>query len=86
MPTAHGAPPLAEKLIESNDVVPVWPHPQGSVRGETFSPIFRSAPDAAMRDGELYELLALVDAIRGGRSRERALAALELSERLRSHG
>ena len=86
IPTAHGAPPLAEKLIESNGVVPVWPHPQGSVRGETFSPIFRSAPDAAMRDGELYELLALVDAIRGGRTRERALAALELSERLRAYG
>ena len=86
MPTAHGAPPLAEKLIESNDVVPVWPHAQGSVRGATFSPIFRSAPDAAMRDGELYELLALVDAIRGGRSRERALGEFELTERLKAYG
>ena len=31
-----------------------------------------------MRDSKLYQLLALVDAIRGGRSRERTLSALIL--------
>ncbi len=86
IPTAHGAPPLAEMLIEPQDVVPVWPHPEGDVRGESFSPIFRSAPEAAMRDGELYRLLALVDGIRGGRARERKLAARELGERLKACG
>ena len=86
IPTAHGAPPLAELLIEPQDVVPVWPHPEGNVRGESFSPIFRSAPDAAMRDRELYQLLALVDAIRGGRVRERSLATREITERLKAYG
>lgn len=86
IPTAHGAPPLAEMLIEPQDVVPVWPHPEGTVRGESFSPIFRSAPEAAMRDSELYRLLALVDAIRSGRARERKLAARELGERLKAYG
>ena len=86
MPTGHGAPPLAEKLIDSQDVVPVWPHPEGKVRGETFLPIFRSAPDAAMRDGQLYQLLVLVDAIRGGRARERSQATKELTERLKAYG
>lgn len=86
IPTAYGAPPLAELLIEPQDVVPVWPHSEGKVRGESFSPIFRSAPEAAVRDRELYQLLALVDAIRGGRARERALAARELSERLKAYG
>ena len=86
IPTAHGAPPLAEMLIEPEDVVPVWPHPEGDVRGESFSPIFRSAPEAAMRDSELYRLLALVDAIRGGSARERKLAARELGERLKAYG
>lgn len=86
IPTAHGAPPLANLLIQPQDVVPVWPHTEGNVRGESFSPIFRSAPEAAMRDSELYRLLALVDAIRGGRAREHTLAARELSERLKSSG
>lgn len=86
IPTAHGAPPLVDKLTEPQDIVPVWPHPEGKVRGESFSPIFRSAPEASMRDSELYQLLALVDAIRGGRARERTLAARELGKRLKAYG
>ena len=86
MPTAHGAPPLAEMLVASQNVVPVWPHPDGKVRGESFAPIFRSAPAAAIRDNQLYQLLALADAIRGGRARERSLATKELTERLRAYG
>ena len=85
IPTAHGAPPLFDMLTEPQDIVPVWPHPEGKVRGESFSPIFRSAPEASMRDSELYQLLALVDAIRGGRARERTLASRELSKRLKAY-
>ena len=86
IPTGHGAPPLADKLIVSQDVIPVWPHPEGWIRGESFSPIFRSAPRAAMHDSQLYELLVLVDAIRGGRARERSLATRELTQRLEAYG
>lgn len=86
IPTAHGAPPLVDMLTEPQEIVPVWPHPEGKVRGESFSPIFRSAPEASMRDSGLYQLLALVDAIRGGRARERTLAARELGKRLKAYG
>jgi hypothetical protein len=40
-------------------------------------------PKAARRDPVLYELLALVDALRDGRARERRMAERELSTRLR---
>jgi hypothetical protein len=86
IPTSYGAAPLDDKFVESKDPVPVWPHPEGKVRGEAFSPIFRSAPEAAMRDKGLYELLALVDAIRGGRARERSMAIRELGKRLKEYG
>jgi len=44
-------------------------------------------PHAALRDPNLYQLLALVDAIRDGRARERNLAERDLVQRLRSsHG
>lgn len=82
IPTAHGAPPLVGALAASQEPLPVWPHPQGKIRGEAFSPLYRSAPEAAMEDPALYELLALLDAIRGGRARERALAAQALRERI----
>jgi hypothetical protein len=52
------------------------------VRGESFGPLYKSAPKAARQDAQLYELLALVDAIRAGRARERRLAAEMLEARL----
>jgi hypothetical protein len=39
-------------------------------------------PQAALEDKRLYELLALVDALRDGRARERELAVKELTKRL----
>ena len=83
IPTGYAAPPLAEAFPDSDEPIPVWPHPQGKVRGESFSPLYRSAPDAALEDQELYELLALVDAMRGGRARDRNLAKKALTERIR---
>jgi hypothetical protein len=81
LPTAHAAPPLNDR-IAAGDVVPVWPDPEGEVRGEELRPLYRSVPGAARRDAALYELLALVDAVRGGRARERSLAIEELRRRL----
>lgn len=81
MPTAHGAPPLRGR-IRSDDLPPVWPDPQGEVRGEGFEPLYRSAPEAARKDEKLYRLLALIDALRGGRQRERNLARQELEKLL----
>jgi hypothetical protein len=83
MPTAHAAPPLVSRLAPSAEPPPVWPDPHGTVRGESFAPLFRSVPAAARNDARLYELLALVDALRAGRVRERQLAAELLEERLR---
>ena len=81
MPTAHAAPPLAEHFV-SGDLPPVWPDPEGAVRGEAFSPLYPAAVVAARRDPSLYELLALVDAIRGGRARERKEAERQLRQRI----
>ena len=39
-------------------------------------------PAAALQDSRLYEVLALVDAIRDGRARERNFATKELTSRL----
>jgi hypothetical protein len=81
MPTAHAAAPLNAQIVDS-EPPPVWPDANGEVRGLAFSPVHKSAPGAARRDSALYELLSLVDAIRGGRAREKALATEELEERL----
>ncbi len=84
MPTAYAAAPLKEHIVADNPLPPVWPTSGGQTRGLAFSPLYSSAPLAAAKDPALYELLALVDAIRGGRARERKLAADELRKRIRS--
>ncbi len=81
VPTSYAAPPLKARFAES-DLPPVWPHPQGTARGEGLAPLYRSAPAAALRDPQLYEWLALVDAVRAGRARERKLATHEIERRL----
>lgn len=85
IPTAHAAPPLAKYFLASEEPPPVWPHPQGSVRGVAFSPLYKLAPAAALADPALYELLVIVDAIRGGRAREQSVAIKQLDKRLDSY-
>lgn len=85
MPTAHACPPLSDYFLEDSEPPPVWPDPLGKVRGESFSPLYRSAPMAAKKDPDLYQLLAMVDAIRGGRAREKELAKQELKKQLESY-
>lgn len=86
MPTSFAASPLKEAFAGEFEVPPVWPDPEGKVRGESFSPLYKSVPDAAKKDSQLYELLALVDAIRGGRARDKKLANKELAQRLNRDG
>jgi hypothetical protein len=81
IPTSHAAPPLNREMVQSSEV-PVWPYAQGTVRGYEFSPLHKSVPFAAEKDVKLYELLALLDAIRGGRARDVSIAVRELRARL----
>ena len=82
-PTAYAAPPLSEQIAEGADLPPVWPDAEGKVRGLMLEPLHRAAPAAARKDPVLYELFALIDALRDGRARERQFSERELTARLR---
>jgi hypothetical protein len=83
MPTGYAGPALAPFFQAVDDLPPVWPDPDGEVRGQSFSPLYKSVPQAAREDGKLYELLTLVDALRGGRARERQMAHQEIKKWLK---
>ena len=83
LPTSYAAPPMNGLVTPHEELPPIWPDPQGEVKGIAFEPLYRSVPQAAQADPKLYELLALVDTIRDERARERNLAARELSLRLK---
>ena len=84
--TAEAAAPLNRFFSDQFTLPPVWPHPMGLSRGIAFSPLYKSVPEVVLRDSnsnrKFYELLALVDAIREGRAREREIAIRELSARI----
>jgi len=71
MPTAHAAPPLREQLVYAEAYV--WPGPAGVI-GRSVVPLHPGVPRAADADPTLYAALALIDALRVGRARERGLA------------
>lgn len=84
VPTSWAAAPLKELLNQTNEHPPVWPHPEGEALGYEFAPLYATVPEVALQDGALYELLALLDAIRGDGARTRNLATGLLRERLKT--
>jgi hypothetical protein len=82
-PTAHAVAPLKGKVQASDDSIPVWPHPEGTTRGDALLPLYGKLPLAASDDPPFYELLALFDALRIGQAREREIARKLLEDRLK---
>lgn len=80
--TQSGSPQGQTRSSES--LPPVWPHARGKVEGYSLSPLHPTVPEAALHDEEFYELLALVDAIRDGRAREREIASNLLRDRIKN--
>jgi hypothetical protein len=80
--TGYAAPPLNELISMGNDPPPVWPYPNGNDLGYEFSPLYKTVPEASLKDRKLYELLTLIDVIRDGRARESEIAIREIRNRL----
>lgn len=80
--TGFAAPMLEGQLVSSGADIHVWPYAEGNQRGSTVAPLFKSVPEAALKDEHLYELLALVDAIRIGNQRESKLAQASFEKRM----
>jgi hypothetical protein len=87
IPTAQSGPSLRPHFSDEGSDQPVestlvWPHENGTVRGTSLTPLYPGAPVIAKSNPRLYELLALVDAFRVGKVRERRLAKTILSHTL----
>lgn len=83
LPTAYAAEPLKTLMSDLDTPPPVWPWSEGTIYGFELSPLYRTVPLAALRDASLYELLALVDAIRLHEARVGRLAEEILTDRLK---
>jgi len=83
IPTSFAAPVLEGEIMTAGEFIYVWQDPRGKQKGQSVNPLFKSVPFAVKRDPMLYELLALVDAIRLGNPRESNIAVNQLEKRLR---
>lgn len=86
IPTAYAAPPLNKIIVSGNDPIPVWPSANGTHRGVALMPLYHCVPESIIKypDPFFYELLALLDALRSGRARERNIGAEKISQMLNS--
>lgn len=84
--TGSSAPMLRDlsDFPDPPDLPLVWSLPEhpDAVLGEVIAPLYPSVPTAALRDPDLYALLALVDAARSTSARERMAGVKELRRRL----
>jgi hypothetical protein len=80
--TSWAALPLSEHLARGNELPPVWPDPHGDVRGLELAPLHPAVVSLARANSQMYELLALVDALRMGEARTRGLAVELLRARI----
>ncbi|MEX8547511.1 MAG: hypothetical protein V5804_07910 [Mucilaginibacter sp.] len=78
IPTAHSAPVFKNELIAEE--VFVWPCANGPKKGQAVQPLYPNAVLAVQKDEKLYDVLALVDALRLGKVREREIAIDKLTQ------
>jgi hypothetical protein len=86
LPTAYAAPPLNKIIVAGNDPIPVWPAiGEGAIKGIELKPLYHCVPKSIIKfpDQYFYELLALLDALRSGRARERNIGAEKIAEMLK---
>ena len=80
IPTSHSALPLKDAIQSGENYV--WPYAKGHMRGHGIQPLYNSVIQAVEQDAQLYEYLALIDALRVGRAREKSLAREMLHKRI----
>ena len=85
IPTASSASPMKEAIVSNRESF-VWKDSSGSVRGQSITPLFPNVVKKVSEDADFYALLAIVDSIRIGKSRERNTAIELLDKYLQAYG
>ena len=73
--TAHALEPLRSRIVSVGSPTPVIPYAEGEIEGQGIAPFHGAVASAAVRDPALHLWVALFDALRWGRARERGMAA-----------
>lgn len=78
VPTAHAHPEIKANFI--SEINYVWADPKGQVMGLMIEPLYPNLVLAAKKDPFFYELMALLDIVRVGKTREVSYALRALKK------
>lgn len=78
IPTAHSHPYM--RSIISSEQTYVWPDAESNEKGLSVKPLYPGVVSAVKKDEKLYLMLALVDVLRMGKTREKERAIAKLKE------
>ena len=78
IPTAHSHPFM--KKYFTSDQQYVWPDPESDEKGYAIPALYPGAVKAVKKDDKLYLMLAIVDVLRLGKTREKKIAIEELKK------
>jgi len=78
LPTGHSHPIFKKKFISNENYV--WPFIDGKIRGLAIEPLYKGAVESSQKDPVLYLMLACIDMIRLGSTREKKEALNELKK------
>jgi hypothetical protein len=80
IPTAHSHPFFKAQFAAELEYI--WPAENGWMRGLSIQPLSKGVPQASQKDERLYKMLAAIDILRVGRTREIKLALTELKKEI----
>ncbi len=78
LPTAFSHPFMKRHFVSEQQYV--WPDAASDEKGFSMQPLYAGVASAAKKDDKLYLMLALIDVLRSGKTRERKLAITELEK------
>ena len=76
--TAHSHKFYKQKFV--SEIPYVWPSINGNIRGQAIEPLHKGVVKAIESDEDLYKLLASIDILRVGKTREIKIAINELKK------
>ena len=78
IPTAHSHPFYQNQFV--SEIQYAWEDENGTIRGLSIEPLYKTVVQAARQDELLYKILASIDIIRVGRTRELKVALAEMKK------
>ena len=80
IPTAHSHHEIKKFIISENNFV--WPDNNGEVMGLMIEPLYQKIIEPVKDDALFYIMVAMVDAIRFGKQREKKIVIQELKKHI----